>query len=190
MEKSELDPKQVFDFVGYKFDLKEGKVRPTLDLWQTLTAKIQELLTGSTCPVQQLMSLIGLLTATEIEVHPGGFHMRPIQLYQKNKIRWFRFTRKVLKQGSQIAPPTSEMVAGGKQCASRSTITPTKTCSADLYRCIKRRLERLLKRTHSKGNLIPSRKQTTHELPGTNCLDTFLAQIALILRRFVSMYIV
>ena len=33
MEKSELDPKQVFDFVGYQFDLKEGKVRPTLDQW-------------------------------------------------------------------------------------------------------------------------------------------------------------
>ena len=31
MEKSELDPKQIFDFVGYWFDLKEGKVRPTLD---------------------------------------------------------------------------------------------------------------------------------------------------------------
>ena len=30
MEKSELNPKQVFDFIGYQFDLKEGKVRPTL----------------------------------------------------------------------------------------------------------------------------------------------------------------
>ena len=49
MEKSELDPKQVFDFVGYQFDLKEGKVRPTQERWQTLTAKIQELLTGPTC---------------------------------------------------------------------------------------------------------------------------------------------
>ena len=28
-EKSELDPKQVFNFVGYQFDLEEGKVRPT-----------------------------------------------------------------------------------------------------------------------------------------------------------------
>ena len=28
-EKSELDPKQFFRFVGYQFDLKEGKVRPT-----------------------------------------------------------------------------------------------------------------------------------------------------------------
>ena len=39
MEKSELDPKQVFDFIGYQFDLKEGKVRPKLDGWQTMTEK-------------------------------------------------------------------------------------------------------------------------------------------------------
>ena len=30
-EKSELEPKQVFNFVGYQFDLREGKVRPTPD---------------------------------------------------------------------------------------------------------------------------------------------------------------
>ena len=28
-DKSELEPKQVFNFVGYQFDLKEGRVRPT-----------------------------------------------------------------------------------------------------------------------------------------------------------------
>ena len=42
-------PKQVFDLVGYQFDLKEGKVRPTLERWQTLTAKIQALLDGPYC---------------------------------------------------------------------------------------------------------------------------------------------
>ena len=36
-EKSELVPKQVFNFVGYQFDLKEGKVRPTEERWQALT---------------------------------------------------------------------------------------------------------------------------------------------------------
>ena len=44
MEKSELDSKQVFDFVGYQFDLPErgqGETHPT-ERWQTLTAKIQE----------------------------------------------------------------------------------------------------------------------------------------------------
>ena len=57
---------------------------------------------------------------------------------------------------SQVAPPPFKMVAGGKQCASRSTITPTKTCFADSYRRIKRRVGRSLKRTHCKGNLVPS----------------------------------
>ena len=55
------------------------------------------------------------------------------------------------------------MVAGGKQCAARSTITPSKTCSANFYRCIKRRVGRSLRRVHCKGNLVPSRKQVAYE---------------------------
>ena len=50
-EKSELDPKQVFNFVGYQFDLKEGKARPTPEHWQALTDKIQTILSGPVCPV-------------------------------------------------------------------------------------------------------------------------------------------
>ena len=74
-EKSELDPKQVFNFVGYQFDLREGKVRSTPERWQALTDKIQ------------WMSLIGLLTATEKQVHLGRLHMSPIQWYLKNNWR-------------------------------------------------------------------------------------------------------
>ena len=55
-----------------------------------------------------------------------------------------RITRKGDKH-SQIAPPPLKVVAGGKQCASGSTITPTTTCSADIYRRIKRRVGRSLK---------------------------------------------
>ena len=36
LDKSELDSKQIFDFVGYQFDLKAGRVRPTPDWWQSL----------------------------------------------------------------------------------------------------------------------------------------------------------
>ena len=43
IERSELVPKQVFNFVGYQFDLREGKVRPTLEWWQTLKKKINEI---------------------------------------------------------------------------------------------------------------------------------------------------
>ena len=65
LEKSELEPKQVFDFVGYQFDLQSGRVRPTPERWQNLQQKILGLLSLPTCPVRDLMSLIGLLTATE-----------------------------------------------------------------------------------------------------------------------------
>ena len=84
VEKSELDPKQVFDFVGYQYDLKLGKVRPTQERWQTLHKKVLSLLTVTQCRVRQLMSLIGLLTATEKQVHLGRLHMRPIQWHLKN----------------------------------------------------------------------------------------------------------
>ena len=79
LDKSELDPKQIFDFVGYQFDLKAGRVRMIPDRWQNLQDKILEILSLPTCPVQQFMSLIGLLTATEKQVHLGRLHMRPIQ---------------------------------------------------------------------------------------------------------------
>ena len=63
-EKSELEPKQVFNFVGYQFDLRSGRVPPTPDRWQSLQEKIQRLLVLPACPVRQFVSLIGLLTAT------------------------------------------------------------------------------------------------------------------------------
>ena len=49
-----------------------------------------------------------------------------------------RITRKG-DSSPQVAPLPFMVVAGGKQCATRSTITPTKTCSANFYRRIKRR---------------------------------------------------
>ena len=44
---------------------------------------------------------------------------------------------------------------------------PHKTCSANLYRRIKRRVGRSLKRTHCKRFVVPTGKQPTHKLPGT-----------------------
>ena len=73
-----------------------------------------------------------------------------------------RVTRKG-DPGPQLPPPPSKVVAGGKQCASRSTITPSKTCSANICRPIKRRVGRSLRPAHCKGNLVPSRKQVAHK---------------------------
>ena len=87
LEKSELEPKQVFNFVGYQFDLESGWVRPTPDQWQNLQGKILELLALPACSVREFMSLIGLLTATEKQVHLGRLHMRPIQWHLKSNWR-------------------------------------------------------------------------------------------------------
>ena len=63
--------------------------------------------------------------------------------------------------------PSLTMVARRRQCASRSTITPSKTCSADIYRRIKRRVGRSLKRVHCKRVLVSAGKQAAHKLSGT-----------------------
>ena len=59
------------------------------------------------------------------------------------------------------------MVAKGRQCPHRPTITPNKTCSANFYRCIKRRVGHSLKRIHCQKGLVTARKQAAYKLSGT-----------------------
>ena len=68
---------------------------------------------------------------------------------------------------TQVPAPTLTMVARGNQCAPRSTITPHKACSANIYRRIKRRVGRSLKRVHCKRVLVGTGKQAAHKLSGT-----------------------
>ena len=104
VEKSELEPKQVFNFVGYQFDLSAGRVRLTPDRWQSLQDKILEILSLPACPVRQFMSLIGLLTATEKQVHLGRLHMRPIQWHLKNSWRVPESLEKVIPIPRSLHP--------------------------------------------------------------------------------------
>ena len=104
MEKSELVPKQVFNFVGYQFDLESGQVRPTLDWWQSLQEKILKLLSLPACPVQEFMSLIGLLTTTEKQVHLGRLHIRPIQWHLKNNWRTPESLEKMIPPPRSLHP--------------------------------------------------------------------------------------
>ena len=52
LEKSELEPKQDFDFVDYQFDLRFDRVRLTPDRWQNLQEKMRKLLSLPACPIQ------------------------------------------------------------------------------------------------------------------------------------------
>ena len=156
LEKSELEPKQIFDFVGYQFNLRSGRVRPTPDRLQNRQDKILEILSLQACPVRQFMSLIGLLTATEKQVHLVRLNMRPIQWHPPESLE------KVIP-----IPRSLTMVAKRRQCSHRSTITPNKTCSANIYRRIKRTVGRSLKQTHCKRIRVTSRKQTAYKLSET-----------------------
>ena len=68
---------------------------------------------------------------------------------------------------TQVSAPTFTMVAGGEQCAPRSTITPNKTCSANFYRRIKRRVGCSLRRKHCKRVMVTTGKQAAYKLSGT-----------------------
>ena len=68
---------------------------------------------------------------------------------------------------SRLPAPSFTMVATGRQCPHRSTITPNKACSANLYRRIKRRVGRSLKRIHCQRDLVTARKQVAYKLFGT-----------------------
>ena len=168
LEKSELEPKQDFDFVDYQFDLRSGQVRLTPDQLYLLSLLA--------CPVREFMSLIGLLTATEKQVHLGRLHMKPIQWYLKKKQK--KKTKKKknwrvpesLEKGDlnpQVPATPFTLVAEGRQYTYRPTVTPNITCSANIYRGINRRVGRSLRRAHCKRNLVPSGKQAAYKLSGT-----------------------
>ena len=66
---------------------------------------------------------------------------------------------------SQVPAPPLTMVAKIRQFSQRPTITPNKTCPANIYRRLKRRVGHSLKQTRCK--LVSARKQTAHKLSGT-----------------------
>ena len=165
-EKSELEPKQVFNFVGYQFDLRSGRVRPTPDRWQSLQDKIKSLLLLPACPARQFMSLLGLLTTTEKQVHLGRLHMRPIQWHLKNNWKVPESLEKIIPLPRSLHPHLQWWL-NESNVLQGQPLHPNKACSANVYRRSKRRLGRSFKRAHCKGVLVSSGKQAAHKLLGT-----------------------
>ena len=160
MQKSELEPQQVFDFVGYQYDLLNGVVRPTQNRWEALQQKITVLLQTRYCRVRTFMSLIGLLTATEKQVPLGRLHMR---VAPQEALESPRISGKG-DPNSEVSPPVPAVVDPRGKCPKGSALTPPATRSSNLYRCLKRRLGCSLRRLHSKRYLVSARKQVAHKL--------------------------
>ena len=102
--KSELEPKQDFNFVGYQSDLRSDLVRLTPDRWQNLQEKMLKLLSLPACPVREFRSVIGLLTATEKQVHVGQLHMSLIQWHHKHNWRVPESLEKVIPTPGPCSP--------------------------------------------------------------------------------------
>ena len=68
------------------------------------TEQILKMLSPPACPVRQFMSLIGLLTATEKQVHLGLLHLRPIQWHLKNNQRVPESLEKIIPIPRSLRP--------------------------------------------------------------------------------------
>ena len=95
---------QTCSFVGYRFDLITGRVLPTQDRWEALQEKLRFIKERHNCTVRQLMSLIGLLTATEKQVCSGRLHMRPIQWHLKRHWHVPEILEKVIPVPQSLHP--------------------------------------------------------------------------------------
>ena len=82
-EKSELNPTQVFSFVGYEYHLDSALVKPTQEKWLKLQDFILQLKSKHVLTARCLMSLIGLLASMEKMVPEGRLHMRPFHFHLK-----------------------------------------------------------------------------------------------------------
>ena len=67
---------------------------------------------------------------------------------------------------SFISPCSSKVVVGPGQGALRSTLTPSSTRPSTVYRRLKRRLGRSLRRLHGKRSLVRVRKRLAHKFVG------------------------
>ena len=87
-EKSELNPTQVFSFVGYEYHLDSALLKPTQERWLKLQDLILQLKSKHVLTARCLMSLIGLLASKEKMVPEGHLHMRPFQFHLKEHWRY------------------------------------------------------------------------------------------------------
>ena len=77
-----------------------------------------------------------------------------------------RISRKIDSNSSRFTP-TSGVVVKRAKCPRRSTITSPQPLFASLYRRLKRRLGRSLKRPYRQGHMVRTRKQNAHKFTGT-----------------------
>jgi len=80
LEKSELEPQQVFTFIGVRFNLRVAVVSPTLENISKIHTAVTAFASKPSQPAVRWQSVIGILGAQERYVPFGRFHLRPLQI--------------------------------------------------------------------------------------------------------------
>ena len=139
MKKSELIPQQVFNFVGYRFDLVTGRVLPTPDWWTTLQEKLKFIKNQKSCTVKTVHvsdrtahsnGKASVVRLTSYEAHPMA--LEATLACSRSFGEGY--------SGSSVSSPPSRLVVRREQCAEGPTPAPPSTRSSAVYRRLKRRL--------------------------------------------------
>jgi len=78
-EKSDLQPKQIFDFLGMRIDTTTGTVRPIDRRIGDMLGAVRMFQTNGTTSARELLRIQGLMVSLGDIVHLGKLHRRPFQ---------------------------------------------------------------------------------------------------------------
>ena len=81
LEKSDLEPKATFVFLGLHFNLHNGTVAPPGDKIQAVVQLVRSVCTQSHIRIRLLLRLIGILNHLADYVPLGRLRLRPVQFY-------------------------------------------------------------------------------------------------------------
>ena len=105
LKKSELNPTQDLEFLGYRFNLREGLVYPIQKKLDKLKILVVSILQGRTTTPRKLMSLIGVMASMEKTVPSGRIHMRPFQWFLKTNWHFPQSLDKIVPISRLIKDP-------------------------------------------------------------------------------------
>ena len=136
LEKSELEPKQVFDFVGCQFDLRSDR---HWTVGRTFKKRYTAIPTGLPGPAIHVLDRSANSYRKTSSPRPTAYETHAVTFQLEST----RTTRKDHSNSQFPALPSNMVVK--RQCTHRPTITANKTCPANIYRRIKRRVGRSLR---------------------------------------------
>ena len=162
LDKPELEPTQKIDFLGYHFDLVQGKVFATEKKLKILQKSIQDMAISSQTTPRLLMSLIGVLASLEKTIPMGWLDMRPLQWYLKTNWQYPQSLDLKIPVSNLLLRP-SPVVERSKQCENMLSLTSRRAQYPYFHRCIKPGLRSPSRKHDSQWQLDKSRKNITYQ---------------------------